>query len=355
MAFVAFVSALYFGRPFLVPIVIALLVWLLLRPLVRFMNDKLRLPVPLAAAITLFALAGALGSAVGALVEPAKEWVDKAPSIIQQVESKANVLKRKIGNMRKATDTLDSLAEVAERDGAKPQVQVSVRPQAISARLLAGTQSFIVDAFSIWVLVFFLLSSGDMFLRKMVRVSSGLRNKIRIVEIANDVEQEVGRYLLSVAVINVGLGIAVAVAMHFLKMPNPLLWGAMVAVLNFIPYVGALISLTVLGIVALITFPSPSEAMVVPAVFLAITTIEGQVIQPMVVGRRSSINPVLILVALMFWGWLWGVAGVLVAVPMLVVSKVICAHVDELSTIHEFLDGESDSKKNLTKEEGEKT
>ncbi len=204
--------------------------------------------------------------------------------------------------------------------------------------LLAGTQAFMLSAFSVVILVFFLLASGDLLLRKVVKITPSLRDKIKAVEIARTVEREVGRYLLTLTGINLGLGVATALAMFALGMPNALLWGAMAFALNFIPYLGATITMAILTIVAVLTFDQLGHAVLVPAVFLAITTLEGQILQPFVIGRSFSVNPVLVFLSLLFWGWMWGIAGMLMAVPILVTFKVLCAHIESLASVHEFMD-----------------
>ncbi len=166
------------------------------------------------------------------------------------------------------------------------------------------------------VLLYFLMASGDLFLRKVVRAFPSLRDKIRAVEIGRTIEREIGRYFLTYSLINLCVGGIVAAAMHFLGMPNALLWGLMVAVLNFVPYLGPVISLTVISVVALLTFDDLQHAIWPPLTYLVIEAIQGNVVQTLAFGRSLSLNPVAIFVAILFWGWLWGAPGILLAVPI---------------------------------------
>jgi predicted PurR-regulated permease PerM len=155
------------------------------------------------------------------------------------------------------------------------------------------------------------------------------------------------RYLAAVTLINLLLGAAVALAMHLLQMPNPLLWGTMVAILNFAPYIGALVSAAVLSLAALTTFPDIAAALAVPGTFLVLTVLEGQVITPAVLGRRTALSPAIVFISVIIWGWLWGIAGALMAVPIATSLKVICDHSPALGLFGSFL--RDDSKATLAK------
>jgi predicted PurR-regulated permease PerM len=154
---------------------------------------------------------------------------------------------------------------------------------------------------------------------------------------ARQAESDVSRYLVTVTLVNLGLGAFTALAMFALGMPNPMLWGALAALANFIPYLGAMSTTAVLAIVAAVTFDEVSAIVAPPAVFLLLTTFEGQFVTPMLLGRRLTLNPVVIFLALLVWGWLWGVAGVLMAVPLLAAFKIMCDHVPSLAAVGEFL------------------
>ncbi|MDB5887295.1 MAG: hypothetical protein JWM03_167 [Rhodocyclales bacterium] len=331
----AVLYTVYLARPFLLPVILALFLVFVLRPPVRILNQRLRLPLPLGAALIVFGLLGALGTGVAVLADPAMNWIERAPSSLHDIDQKIGRLKRSVQNMQRATQRIDDLTKV---DPSSRVREVAMARISFGSMLLAGTQAFMLSAFSVVILVFFLLASGDLLLRKVVKITPSLRDKIKAVEIARTVEREVGRYLLTLTGINLGLGLATTLAMFALGMPNALLWGAMAFALNFIPYLGATIAMCVLSLVAVLTFDQIGHALLVPTVFLAITAIEGQIVQPFVIGRSFSVNPVLVFLSLLFWGWMWGVAGMLMAVPILVTFKVLCAHIESLASIHEFMD-----------------
>lgn len=328
------IAALYFARPVLLPLVLAVLLNLLLSPGARALK-RIGLPLPLGAAVVMLAVLAALGLGVWQLAGPASEWIERAPRSLQQMQEKIRPLKRSVEQVQKATEQVEQAAQVG---AARPVREIKLRGESLLHQLMGHVQEIAVGAFVTLVLLYFLMSSDDFFLRKAVRAFPSLRDKIRAVEIGRTIEREIGRYFLTYSLINVGVGVVVAVAMHALSMPNPILWGVMVGVLNFVPYLGPVLSLTVITTVSLLTFDTLQEAAWPPLVYLVIEGIEGNVVQALAFGRSLALNPVAIFVALLFWGWLWGAAGILLAVPILVAVKVACAHIDSLQPIAEFLD-----------------
>ena len=327
------IGTLHFARPLLLPLVLAVLFNLLLSPAVRALR-RIGLPLPLGAAVVLLGLLAALGVTAWQLAEPAAEWMERAPGSLQQMQGKIRPLKRSVEQVQKATEQVEQATQVA---ATRPVREVRVKGQSLLQQLMVHAQEVAVGAFMTLVLLYFLLASDDFFLRKVVRLSPRLRDKIRAVEIGRTIEQAIGRYYLTYSLINVGVGTVVAAVMYALGMPNPILWGLMVAVLNFVPYLGAVTSLAVIAVVSLLTFDTLQEAIWPPLAYLIIDAIQGNVVQTLAFGRSLSLNPVAILVALLFWGWLWGAPGVLLAVPILVAVKVACAHIESLKPIAEFL------------------
>ncbi len=326
----------YFAREVLLPVVLALLLTLILSPAVRVLN-KLRLPEPVGAAVVVVALITALGFGVYSLIDPATAWIEKMPETLKQIEDKVRGIKKSVQEVTKAADKVEEITRVEAKPPAKTQV-VPQKPSLFS-RFLIGTQSVLISAVFTIVLLYFLLASGDMFLRKLVHVLPTLADKKRVVEVARAIQTDMARYLFTITCINCGLGIATGLAMHWLGMPNPVLWGAMVAVFNYVPYVGAGSSLTVLTAVAFLTFDQIGEVLRVPAVFFALTVLEGQILFPILTGKRLTLNPVVIFLSMLFWGWLWGIIGALMAVPILMIFKICCDHIEALAAIGEFLGG----------------
>jgi predicted PurR-regulated permease PerM len=221
-----------------------------------------------------------------------------------------------------------------------PQKVVLAQPGIIS--WAADTLSGIGGTLGATLLfVVFLLSSGDLFLQKLVRILPTLSDKKRSLRVVHDVEAEVSRYLFTITLINFGFGAAVGISMAIIGLPNAVLWGVGAALLNYVPYLGALVGIALAALVGLITFPTLTMAALPPLAYFVCNSIEGTVVTPLVVGRRLELNPVAILVALAFGGWMWGIVGALIGVPLLVVVKVFCDHFDSLTNFGEFLSGEA--------------
>ncbi|MCI0454893.1 MAG: AI-2E family transporter [Candidatus Dadabacteria bacterium] len=295
---------------------------------------RLYIPEPLGAALVLLILVGATGYGVYQLSEPAAGWIAKAPESLRRIEQKLIALRKPVEQVSKATEQVEKITKMD--DGKKTQV-VELKDPGLSNLLLNQTPGVIIGTVTMFILLYFFLASGDLFLLKLVRVLPTLKDKKRAVEIVRQIEQNVSTYLFTVTMINAGLGVAVGLAMFFLQMPNPLLWGVMAGFLEFIPYLGPTVGLTVLTLVALLTFENLGHALLVSAVYLGLTAIQGNFIAPMVLGRRLTLNPMVIFIALIFWGWIWGIPGALLAVPMLATFKIFCDHIEPLTPIGEFL------------------
>ena len=329
---------LYFAKSFFIPVAVAVLLNLLLSPVVRRLA-RLGVPEGLGAALVLLAALAVVGFAVLRLAAPAAEWLERAPLSIWQVQYKLSALMESVEEMRKATRELEELAQVgAQEQGAEESQTVVVEGPGLIQSVLAGTTSFVTSAFITIILLYFLLASGDLFLAKMVRVLPRLTDKKRAVEIARQAERDISRYLVTVTLVNTGLGVVTGSAMYLLGMPNAVLWGVLAGVLNFVPYLGALVTIGVLGLVAVLTFDDAGRMLLPPATFFMLTALEGQLISPMVHGRRLSLNPVVIFIGLLLWGWLWGIPGILLAVPMLATLKIVSDNIGPLAPIGEFLD-----------------
>jgi predicted PurR-regulated permease PerM len=325
---------LYFARDFLLPIVLALLFNLLLSPVVRGLK-RLHVPTALGAAVVILAVLGTLGWGIYQLSGPAYEWMLRAPQSFRKVEGRLRELKRPVQSIGKATEQVEKIAQVST--AGPPTATVAVTAPSLGARILSRATELGASAAITVILLFFLLASGDMFLRKLIKVLPSLADKKRAVEIARQVETDISAYLSTVAMINTGLGLSVWLAMALIGLPNPLLWGAVVALTNFIPYLGAMSCYVIFAVLGFLTFPDFAHAMMPVGAFLALNVLEAYLVTPMVLGHRLTLNPVVVFLSLTFWSWLWGIPGAILAVPITVVGKIFCDHIAPLAPLGEFL------------------
>ncbi|MEZ4416666.1 MAG: AI-2E family transporter [Gemmatimonadota bacterium] len=329
----AVLYSVYVAREVLMPITLAFLLSFMLAPAVAALR-RLGLPQGLAAGVLLLTLLLACGYGVVRLSAPTMEWLGRAPESLSEVERRLRTVTQRMERLAEATETVEELTHPG--NDAQPRVQVSPQP-GLGARIYSGTRAAMVGGTITLVLVYFLLASGDLFLRKLVRVLPRLGDKRRAVEIARATQSHVSYYLFTISLINLGLAVVQTLAMWALVVPNPLLWGVMAGFLNYIPYVGPILGTTVVSFVGLFSFDALSKALLVPAAYLGISIVEGNFVTPVLLGRTLTLNPVVIFIWVLFWSWLWGIVGALVAVPLLATVKIVCDHSEVLSPIGEFL------------------
>jgi predicted PurR-regulated permease PerM len=329
---IALFYTLYFARALILPFTLALLLNFLLRPVVRALK-KIKIPELAGAALVLIVLLGSAGYGMIRLSRPAAEWIDRAPESLHQVEQKVGFLRKPLQGVNNSIEELKTIT----RMGAEKKPEVEVKPPGISDAVLTGTREVIVKSSVMFILLYFLLASGDLFLRKLIKLFHGLNKKKQIVKITREVEHHTSRYLYTVTVINFFMGLSVGVGMYLIGLPNPVLWGVMSGLLVFLPYVGPLIGISVVTIVAFLTFDSIGRILLAPAIYISLETLQGQIVTPMVLGFRFTLNPVIVFVWLIFWGWMWGIFGAMLAFPMLAIFRILCEHIEPLAPIGEFL------------------
>jgi predicted PurR-regulated permease PerM len=320
------------ARDLFLPLMLAFFLSFLLSPLLRVLK-RAHIPEALGAALLLLVLAGGVGLGIYSLVTPATEWIAKAPESLTRVQRKLRTLRAPMLQMSRTAEEVERT--IAGEPSTAP-VAAAKAPSWIKEALFGGTTAFVSEAIVVMVLLYFLLASGDLFLRKLIKVLPTFKDKKRAVEIAREMERNISTYLFTVTLINVGVGVAVGVGVGLLGMPNPVLWGVLAFVLTYIPYLGAIVGIGILGLAALLVFDDVGQALAVPAVYMVVSFLEGNFVTPLVLGRRLTLNPVVIFVGLLFWFFLWGIPGALLAVPILAVFKIVCDHVDTLAPIGEF-------------------
>lgn len=338
LSLVAMLTALHLARDLVVPVVAALILSLVFLPAVRGMR-KLHIPMSIGAGVVVLGLLAAFLGGAYKLAEPAGVWLDRAPQGLREIDAK---LRRIIGSVNEVTSATKQMQDMSEKmanggDNKQKAQEVTMKTPSLASKVLGAAREFALSMISTLVLLYFLLACGDLFLRKTIAVTPRLADKKRAVDIAHQVESAVSTYLLTVTIINVGLGGVVALAMYVLGVPNPVLWGVMVGVFNFVPYLGDVASFSVLTIVGLLSFDDLWRGSLLPLVFYMLSAVEGYLITPLILGRRLSLNPVVIVFSVLFWGWMWGIPGALLAVPILVVLKTLCDRVSHLQVFGEFL------------------
>ena len=335
LALLAVVYTLYFGRAFFIPIFFAFELNFLLSPAIRWARRVLHVPAPLSSAVLILSLAGGLGLGVYELAAPAQGWLASAPATLKQAGDKLHKIMKPMEQVSRTAEQMDKVTSVS--GNGTPTRTVVVAGPSMGSRFFGTTQSIIGALLEVLVLLFFLLAAGDLFLQKTIKVATGPGSQRVAVEVARQIEGSISRYLVTSALLNLIEGLVFTGIMYLLKMPNPFLWGALVACLEFIPYIGALTIIAILTIASLTVFDTVGHAVLVPASFVAVNLIQGNLIGPMVMGHRLSLNPVAIFIGVAFWWEIWGIAGAFIAVPMLASLKIVCDHVEWLEGVGEFL------------------
>ncbi len=329
----AVVYTLYFARAFFLPVAVALLLDFLLTPVVRWIKQRLRLRESVGAALLMLTLVGAGGVAVYNLAAPAASWIENAPASMEKVRTRLERLKAPVARMSEAAESV----EEATAMGGESKETVAVQTRSLGSRIFGSTASMVGAIITVLFLTYFLLAAGDLFLRKLVEVLPRISDKRMAVTIARETEEQISSYMLTSTIIHVSLGTATGIAAAIIGLPNPALWGVLAGMLNFIPYIGPLINAAILLIAGLVTFESTGHALAAPAVFVGLNFIESYLITPHVMADRMSLNTVAVFTGIMFWWFLWGVPGAIMAVPILAVIKTICDRVEPLRAIGEFL------------------
>lgn len=335
---IAILTVLHLARDVVLPVVGAMILSLVFLPAVRGMK-VVGIPPPLGAAFVVLGLLAVFVVGAYNLAEPARSWLDNAPNGLRQVGVKLQHFIGQVSEVSQATAQVQHLTEDLAGGSAGPdrKPEVTMESPSLIGSFLDGARTFSLSAASMLLLLYFLLASGDLFLRKTIAATPRLADKRRAVDIAKQVEAAVSRYLFAITLINMLLGAAVALALFLLGVPNPLLWGVMVALLNFIPYLGEIAIILALTIVGLLTFDGIWHGLLVPGIFCVLSATERYLITPTVVGRQLSLNPVVIVLSVLFWGAMWGIPGALLAVPILVTLKVLCDRIDRLKVFGDFL------------------
>jgi predicted PurR-regulated permease PerM len=329
---IAIVLILRMAAVVFVPLALAIVLSFLLAPLVSFLA-KLRIPNSIGAAIVLVTLTAGVVVGVYHLSGPTSDWMDRLPHQMRQFEYKLRGVQGPIDQVKEAAETAEEMADGDDESATKVEIENGSFPTTI----VQSGGSVVAMAFFVIILLYFLLASGDRFPRKLVQIQQSRAHRRRAAEIIRCVQTDITTYLTTIAIINAGLGVAVGGALWLLGMPNPILWGVVAMTLNYVPYAGAVVGVIVVGLVAVVTFDSPLRMLLPPASYVALNAFEAYVLTPMIVGNRLRLNPLVILVGLVFWYWLWGITGAVLAVPLLAIGKIVCDRVPSAKPVGTLL------------------
>lgn len=325
-------TVLYFAQDVFIPIAVALFLALLLTPAVDRL-EKWHIRRGVAVTLVMIVVFAAAAMAINAIWTPATQWLARAPQTMRQIDPRLRPLREMFERVDDVAQRAGQLTQGAAVVAGKPAI---VTPVAGESTAIAFTRSFF-EWMSVIPFTLFFLAGGPPLLARMGASLAGNEASTKALRITEAIRHEVGRYFGTVALINLGLGIATGLSMYLLGMPNALLWGVLAGVLNFIPYLGPVAACIIFACAALVTFPTLGRALAVPGVFVALHLIEGQIVQPLTVGRRCEVNALVILLGVWFGYAFWGIPGVLLATPILVALKVFAKYDPNWRVLRDFL------------------
>ncbi len=334
LAFVSIIMAfatVYFARDLFLPIMIGLIVALTLSPVVRSLA-RLGVPEPISAVLLIFGACLILAGASYMLSGPISEILSDAPAMGIELREKLRGVLASLEDVKNASEQVEELA-----NGGKSTPVVAVKQPGLLAFAAGSIANLTALTVVGLILAMFVLASGDMFYVKMVEAFPNFSDKRRAIRTARDIERQISHYFLTITMINAGLGVSIGTAVYLIGLPSPVLWGVLAFVLNFIPFVGGVVGTLLIAAFGILSFDTVGLGLVPAAIYAVLTSLEAQFVTPTILGRRLEINTVSVFLTVIVWSWLWNVPGALMAVPFLVLLKVICNNVPGLSVLGNFL------------------
>ena len=334
MFVLALLATAYVAGEIVLPLVFAFTLKLLLQPIMRLL-ERLRVPRAIAALLLIIVLFGTIVGLGAAISGPAGAWAAKLPGGIPRLQERLSFLRTPIDTLQHFLQQVQGIgASGARQDTAGP-----VTATALLATLFAGTRSFASGLFTTVLFLYFLLVSGDSFLRRLVEILPRFSNKRQAVDISQQIESDISAYLVTITIMNAAVGIATAVVMSVTGVGDPILWGTAAFLLNYAPILGPALGVVVFLLAGLSTIETLWQSLLPAGLYLAIHLVEGEALTPMLLARRFTLNPVLVILSLVFWFWMWGIPGAILSVPMLAIAKIVCDRVRPLAAFGHFLAG----------------
>jgi predicted PurR-regulated permease PerM len=329
LAVLAVVYALYVGKEVVLPVMLALVLKLLLQPIMDFFRKRLRLPGPLAALILIICLFCGIAAVVFTISGPASGWIGKAPEVLPLLKQKLVALRGPIDYLQSAFKELQEVATPTGPNATVPTVAVK-DTSAVASAVAWSTVTIVTRLFTTMIVLFFLLAAGDRLLRGLVEVLPRFSDKKQAADIAAEIQRQIGGYLLTITVMNGAVGILTGLAMWGCGLGDPILWGAAAFLLNYVPILGPLTGIAMFLLAGIVALEWPWGALLPAGIYLLIHILEGEIITPLLLARRFTLNPVLVIVSLFFWHAVWGIPGALLAVPLLAMFKISADRIETL-------------------------
>lgn len=332
----AMLVACYFAQAIVVPFIMAFVLKMMLQPLVRVLG-RWRVPRAISAIAAMLVLAAVL-AVLGALLSmPAASLAQAITEGLPRLEEKLRFLQRPLAGLQ---DFLSKAQEVA--GGGNDEAKVAIEHVGILSLVFSSTRAALEGLLTTGIILFFLMLSGDTFLRRGVEILPNFEHKRRAVEISQQVEADISVYLLTIISMNALVGLAVGLAVWLCGLGDPLLWGTLAFILNFVPIIGPVTGMGLLVLAGFMHFPTVGMALLPAGLYLLIHLIEGELVTPALLARRFTLNPVAVIISIVFWYWMWGVPGAVLAVPMLAITKILCDRIKPLMAFGHFLEGEEE-------------
>ena len=330
----ALLAAAYVASEIVLPLVLAITLKLLLQPALRAV-ERLHVPRTIAALFLILTLFGTIVGLGAAISNPARTWAAKLPEGIPRLQERLSFMREPIDTLQKFLQQVEDFGGA----GSSTNVAASAQGPTLLSKLFTGTRNFANGFFTTVLFLFFLLVSGDIFLHRLVEILPRFSSKRQVVDIAQQIESDISAYLVTITIMNAAVGVTTGLAMWLTGVGDPILWGSVAFLLNYVPIVGPALGVLIFLLAGLLTHDTLWQALLPAVLYLGFHLIEGESVTPMLLARRFTLNPLLVIISLVFWFWMWGVPGAILAVPMLAITKIICDRIQSLAAFGHFLEG----------------
>lgn len=315
----------------ILPIIIAVVLKLLLQPLVRVL-ERIRLPKALGALVAVLALLGVFAALGAVLSGPASKMVSDFPSLMAKAQER-------FGAVQGLMQRLQPMMERLGIQGQNPMDLLHFNPGGLAGSVAGGASGFASHLLETLLILFYMLVFGETFMRRLVEVLPNFGDKKQAVMISDAVERDISAYLLTITVINAIVGVLAGTVMWLFGVPGPALWGVLAFCFNYVPILGPITGVALFAVVGLATLGASWAALLPAAGYLAIHFAEGEMITPMVLARRFTLNPIGVMLSLIFWYWMWGIQGAILSVPLLAIAKIVSDRIRPLRALGHLLEG----------------